>query len=240
MCRVENVTYKIGCKQCREQGKPTIYWGETSRSIFERGLEHLKGQEEEEIDNPLWKHSVNCHNNNKQKYEIEVVETHSVAMKRQISEWLLILEGGKMGPILNSKNDWGSEKLPRVVIENQENDVYKNKSKKNKKDGGSARPNKRARTQRGDGSNEWKVETNTDIRYRHDKTNTGIETDFINNGTKNVPPTFSQVCRKVNEQEALCSNIGSSLLSTDSPAHGLLNRRYFPLFHCLNKNQGES
>ena len=56
---------------------------------------------------------------------MEVVSSHRTAMKRQTSEWLLIIEGGKKQPTLNSKNDWNAEKLPRITINNEDEEITK-------------------------------------------------------------------------------------------------------------------
>ena len=72
-CRKEGVTYKITCKRCKNQGKEVIYWGESSRSFYERGKEHLDGQMNENDNNPLYKHDTNDHDSIKQEYTIEVI-----------------------------------------------------------------------------------------------------------------------------------------------------------------------
>ena len=40
-CRREGVVYTIVCIKCEGEGKKAEYWGETSRTGYERGEEHL-------------------------------------------------------------------------------------------------------------------------------------------------------------------------------------------------------
>ena len=40
-CRQTNIVYRIQCNPCNTLGSKVNYWGETSRSAFERGAEHL-------------------------------------------------------------------------------------------------------------------------------------------------------------------------------------------------------
>ena len=46
-CEKESVVYCIDCKRCKEEeGKIAEYWGETARTAFLRGGEHIKGLKE--------------------------------------------------------------------------------------------------------------------------------------------------------------------------------------------------
>ena len=42
-CTKEGANYENDCITCRTQGKIRRYYGETSRSTYQRGKEHLKG-----------------------------------------------------------------------------------------------------------------------------------------------------------------------------------------------------
>ena len=56
-CRQENVVYRITCLKCKGTGVLAEYWGETARTAYERGEEHVTGLEAKNKDNSLWKHS---------------------------------------------------------------------------------------------------------------------------------------------------------------------------------------
>ena len=44
-CRLTNIVYKIECRECSLTGSKVQYWGETSRSGYERSAEHKKDLE---------------------------------------------------------------------------------------------------------------------------------------------------------------------------------------------------
>ena len=93
-----------------------IYWGESSRSFYERGKEHLDSQMNENDNNPLYKHGTNDHDSIKQEYTIEVIETHWTALRRQLAEWLLIIKGRITGTTMNSKYILGLIALNYIML----------------------------------------------------------------------------------------------------------------------------
>ena len=50
--------------KCEKEGKTATYIGETSRTSFERGEEHLEGMYSKYEKNALWKHSALYHEGN--------------------------------------------------------------------------------------------------------------------------------------------------------------------------------
>ena len=57
VCRREGVVYLITCQECKKGGNKVEYWGETSRTGYKRGEEHLAGLKSQYEKNSLWKHS---------------------------------------------------------------------------------------------------------------------------------------------------------------------------------------
>ena len=55
-CRYEGVTYSITCLGCLSQGIKAEYSGESSRSLYQRGAEHLRDLKARAEESPLWKH----------------------------------------------------------------------------------------------------------------------------------------------------------------------------------------
>ena len=55
-CRSTGVTYELVCQVCRHK-----YIGETSRSAYTRGKEHLRALEKREESSVLWRHSCDNH-----------------------------------------------------------------------------------------------------------------------------------------------------------------------------------
>ena len=62
-CWISNITYSIECKTCWTNDKiKVIYHGETSRSGFSRGIEHIEDLEKCDNKSPLWEHCKESHN----------------------------------------------------------------------------------------------------------------------------------------------------------------------------------
>ena len=55
-CTTEGVTYAVECLACRKKGIKRMYVGESSRSPYQRGVEHLKEVREGVLDHPMVQH----------------------------------------------------------------------------------------------------------------------------------------------------------------------------------------
>ena len=117
-CRQESVVYQIECVRCKGEGVLAEYWGETARTAFERGEEHLSGLEARYEKNSLWKHSLVYHEGSLTRTELKmtVVERHRSPLTRQIQEGVE-LECSKAKIIMNSKSEWNHSRIPRIMIE---------------------------------------------------------------------------------------------------------------------------
>ena len=115
-CGKESVCYQISCDRCRETGIAADYYGESSRTPYLRGQEHLKGQALRHEDNPLHKHDSIHHLGNKGTYSMKVLRTHKQPLSRQVQEAVEI-QSSKSQIIMNSKSEYNGSKLPRITIE---------------------------------------------------------------------------------------------------------------------------
>lgn len=52
-CKARNVTYRLECKDCQRDGVKSSYWGETSRTFFDRAVEHEANLTRGEENSPL-------------------------------------------------------------------------------------------------------------------------------------------------------------------------------------------
>ena len=110
-CDRQSVIYDIKCAECND-----IYIGETSRSAYSRGKEHMKSLAKKEERSALWKHCKEKHNSQMQKFEMNVTGSYSNdAMLRQISEGVRIGQVPE-GSLMNSKNEWNYFRVPRAVV----------------------------------------------------------------------------------------------------------------------------
>ena len=94
------------------------YWGETARTAFERGEEHLVGMESRQEKNSLWKHSYLHHQGElvREDLQMNIIEKHKSPLNRQIHEGVE-LELNRADIVLNSKSEWNHSKIPRITIE---------------------------------------------------------------------------------------------------------------------------
>ena len=84
-CRFEGITYSIVCLGCQAVVIKSEYSGESSRSMYQRGQEHLKDLADQKDDSPLWKHCASMHNGVTQEFQMKLVVRHRSALNRQIS-----------------------------------------------------------------------------------------------------------------------------------------------------------
>ena len=90
--------------------------GETSRGAYTRGKEHEKSLSNKEERSALRKHCKEKHNNEVQRFQMNVTGLYSNdAMLRQISEGLRI-DKVPGDSLINSKNEWNFFQIPRAVI----------------------------------------------------------------------------------------------------------------------------
>ena len=75
-CTVEGVNYLWECVKCRREGKVRRYYGETSRSAYQRGVEHLKEIDEGVSTHPMVIHYWEEHQGRKQETMMRIVSTH--------------------------------------------------------------------------------------------------------------------------------------------------------------------
>ena len=80
--------YRIKCLKCEGDGTLSEYWGETARTAFERGEEHLAGLVAKYDKNSLWKHSVIHHRGELERGDLQmrIIEKHRSPLNRQIHE----------------------------------------------------------------------------------------------------------------------------------------------------------
>ena len=115
-CQQEGVVYRISCQECSKRMIRSEYTGETSRTGYLRGREHLDGLDKKKEDNPLWKHCAVVHNGEKVSFKMKIVRSHKTPLTRQIHEAVEI-NYSSAANVMNSKGEWNGAKIPRVVIE---------------------------------------------------------------------------------------------------------------------------
>ena len=102
------------------QDIPTLYVGETSRSIFERSREHWGAWRSKSDKSHMWKHQEEFHKGEAPRFYMRVVNFYKTALSRQIGEAVRIDRRGGAGNILNSKSEYDRCRIPRLVLEEQD------------------------------------------------------------------------------------------------------------------------
>ena len=106
------MTYEIQCRECKIQGKSASYFGETSRTHFDRMEEHQDNLRRKSEESPLFQHWQVHHNAKKEPpaFECKLLGTHKSATERQLKVALAIAHN-KCNILLNSKSEFGRNAL---------------------------------------------------------------------------------------------------------------------------------
>ena len=136
-CTRNSVLYENVCEQCNpdagkdkelegvQQDIPTLYVGETSRSIYERSGEHWGDWRSNKEGSHMRKHQEEAHDGAAPKFCMRVVKSYKSALSRQIGEAVRIRRRGGAGCILNSKSEFDRCQIPRLTIEEQDEEKLK-------------------------------------------------------------------------------------------------------------------
>ena len=114
-CKARSVTYQTSCNACTAKGKEAIYIGESSRSVFERSLEHLEDFKKEKDNSHMFSHTTEAHSlEEKPNFNIKVLKIHRSALYRQVHEAVMIARHQPVA--LNSKLEYNRCLLPRLTV----------------------------------------------------------------------------------------------------------------------------
>ena len=134
-CTRKSLVYENVCLTCNKgaRGKeevkdvdpdiPSIYVGETSRTIKERSKEHWaasKGNAKVREGSHIHKHQELHHGGEEPKFIMRVVGFHRSALSRQTAEAVRIQRRGGEGAVLNSKSEYNRCYIPRLKLVEEE------------------------------------------------------------------------------------------------------------------------
>ena len=139
-CRKASLVYENVCKRCNpgadskkelvdvKSDIPTLYVGETSRSVFERSKEHWKAWRSQKEDSHMLRHQVAEHGGEGDpQFTMRVVKYYKTALSRQVGEAVRIRRRGGAGCILNSKSEYNRCMIPRLIVEEQDEEQIEKK-----------------------------------------------------------------------------------------------------------------
>ena len=115
-CMAQGANYTITCMICKENGLQVQYFGETSRTPFDRGLEHLSALGAKNPDSPLTEHMDEDHIGAIPRFEMKVTGYQLRPIERQCEEASRI-ETFKGHKLLNRRGEWGQNLPPKLTLE---------------------------------------------------------------------------------------------------------------------------
>ena len=134
-CTRSSLVYENVCSRCNKGAAskkeledvdpsiPSIYVGETSRTIRERAAEHwraAKGSQEAKKGSHMVKHQEEYHNGEEPQFIMRVVDYHKSALQRQAGEAVRIQRRGGAGSVLNSRGEFNRCYIPRLRVVEEE------------------------------------------------------------------------------------------------------------------------
>ena len=145
-CTLSNVTYENICTKCNpsalkkgelkkvETEIPSLYVGETSRSIQERALEHWGDVRRGSSKSHMLKHQSMEHGGEPPQFKFKVVDYHRSALNRQIREAVRIRRRGGASQILNSRSEFNRCHIPRLVVQVEDEESKKTRREQEAED----------------------------------------------------------------------------------------------------------
>ena len=121
-CTNEGIGYVLECWPCRLEGKEARYIGESSRSAFQRGKEHMADIKAGKKAHPINIHFSEVHEGKEQEVIMRTLTTPQTALARQVAEAVRIRRRGREGAILNSRGEFNRCYIPRLKVEEEEPD----------------------------------------------------------------------------------------------------------------------
>ena len=120
-CYKRNVVYQDICVPCQEMKVVTRYIGESSRSLYERGLDHRKDARDFKEISHIRSHVEEAHPELLPQlldlFRMEPLQFHRSALDRLVMEALLIAKGQSC--LLNKKEEYVRNSIPVVRVEGQ-------------------------------------------------------------------------------------------------------------------------
>ena len=132
-CKRRNIIYESICSECNpgatkkgslkkyDGSKPSLYVGETARSLQERSKEHLASFEARSQKSHIYKHQEQCHGGSReQKFIFKIVGAPKSALNRQVGEAIRIRNRGGEGAILNARGEYNRCSITRLTLGSNE------------------------------------------------------------------------------------------------------------------------
>ena len=121
-CRKPGVSYEITCTACEENESTAVYFGETSKTLFERGKKHMSEFRSGLSSNCMVIHNQAHHGGSKEfHFKMEGKKPFRITMDRQIDEsmrmkFFVSNNSGGNKVLMNSGSEWRGDAIPRAIF----------------------------------------------------------------------------------------------------------------------------
>ena len=116
-CRASGINYEFECQMCPADTR-SKYFGESSRNLFSRGMEHLDNYRRGSAKSFIKKHQNKEHGGMPESYIAKVTGRSRDCLTRQVTEAVHIRRSEV--PVLNGKTEWHQPPLWRI-----QNEIYR-------------------------------------------------------------------------------------------------------------------
>ena len=119
-CNAEGIVYMGTCTLCAEQNVKCTYIGESSRSCYVRGRQHMMAisNPERNRNNAFARHTLEYHPQETPQFTMEVISKFKTPLERQIAEGIEIYNSNS-NITMNSKLDHYQPAFHRLIFTNQ-------------------------------------------------------------------------------------------------------------------------
>jgi len=116
-CNKEGIVCEGMCIECKNSGKRSIYVGETGRSAYTRGRQHMDAMDNPESykSNAFVKHMVEEHDSRVVDFKVNVMGSYRKPLERQVREGVEIWRT-EADTVMNSKMDHYQPVMRRVTF----------------------------------------------------------------------------------------------------------------------------
>ena len=126
----QGVLYKINCGLCAENGVQCDYIGESARTSFDRGQDHLRDLRTGDKSNAMVTHMEEDHPDVRRedhRFTMKIMKFHRSSLSRQAHEGHKIAHyrGNKL---MNKKGEWGSNLPPVITVEDCNGNVRRSEN----------------------------------------------------------------------------------------------------------------
>ena len=112
--------YLMTCLVCEAKGEHSYYVGESARTPFDRGSEHLSAMRRMAKESPLVEHFLEEHQGQTPEFSMRIIGTPTSNLLRQSGEYQEMLKYSAMGTLLNRRGEWGQNLPPKLTLEDEE------------------------------------------------------------------------------------------------------------------------